>query len=238
MEIYITEQGAVLSKTGDSLLIKKHRELVNEFELKNIESIQMFGTIHITTPLVKNLLRRGIELAYYRMTGELIGQLTPVFSKNIELRMKQHNGHRDTAFKTALIEKILDARVQTCIDLVEEFNKNRRQDDLAPDLAQLRRYREIHESLEEASVNQTMGIEGSFTRQYFQIYKKLLIESDLFQGRSRRPPKDPVNATLSFLYVLLTNKLASMLDGVGFDPYLGFYHGVHYGRVSLACDLL
>lgn len=237
MEIYITEQGAALSKSGDSLLVKKGGALLAEFELKNIESIQIFGTIQITTPLIKDLMRRGIELAYYRLTGELIGQLTPIYSKNIELRMQQHDMQRNDEFRSALASAILQARMKTCIELVEEFNRNRDELDLKSDLAALRRHLA---SLEEEvpSALSFMGSEGAFTRAYFGTYRKLFIEQALFGSRSRRPPLDPGNAALSFVYVLLTNRLASLLDGVGFDPYLGFYHGLQYGRVSLACDLV
>lgn len=237
MEIYITEQGAVLSKQGDSLLLKKAGSLLQEFELKNIDTIQMFGTIHITTPLIKSLMRRGVELAYYRLTGELIGQLTPVHSKNIDLRMRQHDGQRNAEFSARVAAAILQARMKSCIELVEEFNRNRDGLDLKPDLAGLRSHRDRLET-DGRPLLSVMGTEGAFTGAYFKTYGKLFIEPDLFAGRSRRPPLDPANATLSFLYVLLTNRLASLLDGVGFDPYLGFYHGVQYGRVSLACDLV
>lgn len=237
MELYITEQGVVLSKSGDSLLIKKEGRLLQEVELKNVESIQAFGTINISTPLMKNLMHRGIELAYYRLTGELIGQVTPIHSKNIDLRMKQHDRQRDQEFAAKLSTTILSERMKTCIQLIEEFNKNRPNLDLTPDLATLR---DFHKQLENdgRSVLSMMGTEGAFTAAYFKSYRQLFMEPNYFNGRSRRPPMDPANSALSFLYTLLINKLSAMLDGIGFDPYLGFYHGVHYGRVSLACDLV
>jgi CRISPR-associated protein Cas1 len=92
------------------------------------------------------------------------------------------------------------------------------------------------------SLQQLLGIEGSAARLYFQNFSGMLRrdlgEAFLFDGRNRRPPRDPVNALLSFVYALLAAEWTATLSGIGFDPYLGFYHQPRYGRAALALDLM
>jgi CRISPR-associated protein Cas1 len=91
-------------------------------------------------------------------------------------------------------------------------------------------------------VDQMRGIEGDSAASYFACFNNLIVEdlreSFLFSGRTKRPPLDRVNALLSFAYTLLTYEIASALQGVGIDPYVGFLHTDRSGRVSLALDML
>ena len=90
-----------------------------------------------------------------------------------------------------------------------------------------------------ATTNETLlGIEGAAAAAYFKLFGRMLKPPWKFEGRNRRPPKDPVNAVLSYGYVIIGSQIQSLLDGAGFDPYLGFYHATVYGRPSLALDLL
>jgi CRISPR-associated protein Cas1 len=89
-----------------------------------------------------------------------------------------------------------------------------------------------------ASFSELLGYEGSASAIYFKLFGKMLKPPWKFSGRNRRPPKDPVNAVLSFGYVVVGSEIQSLLDGIGFDPYLGYYHASKYGRPSLALDLL
>jgi CRISPR-associated protein Cas1 len=89
-----------------------------------------------------------------------------------------------------------------------------------------------------ANLDTLRGHEGSATAAYFRLFGRMLNPPWTFTTRTRRPPKDPVNAVLSFGYVIVGTELQALLDGVGFDPYLGFYHAIEYGRPGLALDLL
>lgn len=88
------------------------------------------------------------------------------------------------------------------------------------------------------SVNSVMGVEGAAASIYFEAFGKMLRKELRFEKRQRRPPKDPVNALLSLGYTLIGNEMHSMVCAVGFDPYIGFFHGIDYGRPSLALDLI
>jgi CRISPR-associated protein Cas1 len=88
-----------------------------------------------------------------------------------------------------------------------------------------------------ASVSALRGIEGYAAKNYFQGFGKMILKGFTFNGRKKHPSTDPVNALLSFGYTLIFNEILSLLDGLGFDPYLGYFHVVEYGRASLACDI-
>ena len=89
------------------------------------------------------------------------------------------------------------------------------------------------------SIEEIVGIEGNCAKAYFSIFNKLLTNKSVkFESRTKRPPLDCVNATLSFVYTLLTNEYAAALETVGLDSYIGFCHKLRSGRVSLACDLI
>lgn len=90
-------------------------------------------------------------------------------------------------------------------------------------------------------MEEIIGIEGNCAKLYFSIFDQLITNpktSFSFDYRSKRPPLDPVNAMLSFVYTLATNEYAAALETVGLDSYIGFCHSLHSGRVSLACDLV
>jgi CRISPR-associated protein Cas1 len=96
----------------------------------------------------------------------------------------------------------------------------------------------INHVYEATTVEEILGIEGNCAKQYFSIFGKLFSKDNAFEFRSKRPPLDPVNAVLSFLYTLYTNEYAAAIEAVGLDSYIGFYHKLRSGRNSLACDLI
>jgi CRISP-associated protein Cas1 len=116
------------------------------------------------------------------------------------------------------------------------FRKNHPEAIAPPEIKDLeRRADSIGEA---ASLAELRGIEGSIAAHYFRLLPAIFPADFSFDGRSRRPPRDPVNALLSFGYVLVGNEIQALLDAIGFDPYLGFFHALDYGRPSLALDLL
>ena len=94
---------------------------------------------------------------------------------------------------------------------------------------------------EAQSVEEVIGIEGYCAQQYFSIFDRLITNKNVpfsFQLRTKRPPLDPINAALSFVYTLATSEYAAALETVGLDSYIGYCHSLRSGRVSLACDLV
>jgi CRISPR-associated protein Cas1 len=235
-DLFISEQGASLHKSGETILLKKDSQLLFEMELKNLKSVQVFGNIQISTQLLGELLERGIELAYYQTNGELLGQLTPIHVKNVELRYKQYLLVANKEFNLEFSKEILRQKFLSSIYVLEEGNRNRDNLNLKSEILNLKSYFEKLSSA--SSIESLLGIEGSFAKLYYQNMGLLFSDISLFTSRSKRPPKDEANSLLSFTYTLVTNRISSYIDGLGFDPYLGFYHRMEYGRVSLACDII
>ena len=168
--------------------------------------------------------------------GKFLGQLTSPTSKNIVLRQAQYARNNDPDFTLAFARTLVGSKMSNALEFLRGFSHNHpeanlrdessrlstscSQVDLQPDLASL------------------LGLEGSGGRIYFQAFGQMVLKEFQFTGRHRRPAPDPVNALLSLGYTMVYNEIGSLLDGLGFDPYLGFYHQPHYGHATMASDLL
>lgn len=234
--LYVTEQNSVLRKTGDRLIVQKENQTLLDVQCHKIEAVLIFGNVQFTTQVVHELFEHGIEMAILTRTGRLIGQITSPSPKNIFLRIAQFKKYEDPAFRLALAKAIVAGKIANSVNLVRRFAYNHPEVDLAPELE---RMDASARSLEDAgSPGQLNGIEGGAAKSYFAAFGKMMLGDFTFSGRKKRPAPDPVNAMLSLTYTLIFNDIASLLDGLGFDPYLGYYHESDYGRASLAADLM
>lgn len=130
---------------------------------------------------------------------------------------------------------IVHGKVRNGRAVINRYQKNNPEESFAETLDRLDQI--IAKIERQTTVPSLMGTEGSATAMYFQAYGRMFRQELRFEVRTRRPPKDPVNAVLSLGYTLLTNEILALLIAQGFDPYIGFLHGVVYGRPSLALDL-
>lgn len=234
--LYVTEQHAWIRKTSDRLVIEKDDAVLAEIPCVKLETVFVFGNVQVTTQALAELLDHGIELALFTMSGRLRGQLTPPKAKNVELRMRQYELAKDSGFRLRLARELVRAKIENSAAVLRRFRANHPEistaaeiDELAGAVAQVERC-ETAASL--------LGLEGAAAARYFPLLVQMVPEALRPRHRSRRPPRDPLNSLLSFGYVLAGNELQALLDGMGFDPYIGFYHELDYGRPSLALDLL
>ena len=234
--LYLTEQGSILRKTSDRLIVEKDHEVLLEVPCLKLDTVLIFGNVQVTTQALAEMLDHGIELAFLSRSGRLRGQLTPPKSKNLRLRMSQYEASRSEAFGLRLARTIVAAKIGNAAAVLRGFRRN---------LPEAASREEIHDleaavaGVESAgSLETLLGVEGAAAVRYFRCLGRRVPAELGFTGRNRRPPRDPFNALLSFGYVLVGQELQSLLDAMGFDPYLGVYHQVDYGRPSLALDLL
>lgn len=233
--LYITEQGSVLRKTGDRLVVHKDDEILLDVQCSKIESVLIFGNVQFTTQAIHELFEHGIELALLTRTGRLVGQITSPSTKNIELRIVQFDKYHDETFRLSLSKAIVEGKVANCLSVMRAFSYNHPEIDLTQETSGLdASVRNINGI---GSVAVLRGVEGNAARTYFSGFKKMLLGEFEFEGRKKHPSTDPVNALLSLGYTLVFNEISSLLDGLGFDPYLGYFHEVEYGRASLASDI-
>ncbi len=247
--LYLIEQNTVLRKSSDHLLLTRKppgthtttpsynpSDVLLEIPCNDVDHVMVFGNIQITTQALQELLQHGIELALFTFTGKLLGQLTPPQGKNVLLRIAQFAKQRDERFVLQLARQLVCSKIAGALALVADYTANH------PDRLNAEDVRNLRQSVQSASnandLGTLLGCEGAATACYYRLLGAMFNAPWKFDQRSRQPPQNPVNAVLSFGYVVVMAELQSLLDGVGFDPYLGFYHQPEYGRPSLALDLL
>jgi len=233
--LYLTEQGSVLRKRGERLIVEKDDAVLLDVECHKIGAVLVFGNVQITTQAIKELFEHGIELAILTQKGKLIGQLTSPTTKNIGLRIAQFKRHGEDEFVKSFSREIVKGKIGNSLQFVRGFSYNHREVELNREMA------ELEVSLKTASgqpdLDSLNGVEGTAARHYFSAFRKMILGQFGFEGRRKHPSPDPVNALLSLGYTMVYNEISSLLDGMGFDPYLGYYHKPDYGRASLASDL-
>ncbi|GAX62152.1 hypothetical protein SCALIN_C28_0356 [Candidatus Scalindua japonica] len=234
--LYLTEQGSILRKTGDRLIVEKDDEILLDVQCHKIDAVLIFGNVQFTTQSVHELFEHGIEMAILTRTGKLIGQITSPATKNIDLRISQFNKYGDYGFRLAFAKKIVAGKIKNSLQVMRWFSYNHPDRDFKSENSAISaRLREVENITQ---IEQLFGIEGSAAKSYFDAYGKMFLETLEFTGRRKHPSTDPVNALLSFGYTIIFNEISSLLDGIGFDPYLAYFHSIDYGRASLASDLM
>ena len=233
--VYVVGQGHTVRKKGDRLEVWSREGKVSEAKLREVSQLSLYGGVEITTPAMVELMQRGVPVIHYTHGGWFQGICLGTTHKNVELRMRQFEYAMNPRRSILLARKAVAGKIRNCRTLIRRNDLERSKDSLTL-LAKLA------SDAEEASGSESLlGIEGAAAETYFSRFDNLLKAEDRgfsFENRNRRPPKDPVNAVLSYLYGILVKDLFVTLLAVGFDPYLGFYHRPRYGRPALALDMM
>jgi CRISPR-associated protein Cas1 len=234
--LYVTEQGAKVVKEDNRLVVKRDDIVLTRIHDFKVERIVVFGNVQLTTQVMAFLLERGIDTAFLSQRGKLKGRLAPLASRNAPLRIHQYERTRDPIFAAAMAGAFVHAKATNCAEVLARHHRNHPECDFRAEI------RQLIDLAGRAGRTQTVdalrGVEGQAAAVYFEGFARMLRRNFSFSRRTRRPPTDPVNAMLSFGYTLLYNEAIGALVAVGFDPYLGFYHSLSYGRCSLALDLI
>ncbi|MEX2553299.1 MAG: CRISPR-associated endonuclease Cas1 [Actinomycetota bacterium] len=234
--VYVTEQGAMAGKKGGRLEVWRKDELLLTTRLIDVSQLCIYGNAQVTTQLLRELFAREVPICWFSYGNWFCGIAEGLPSKHVELRRKQvalaHQGGLDIA------RRLVKGKIANCRTILRR-NSRDRPTGVLEDLAELAR-----EAEEARSIASLLGIEGAAARSYFSAFETMLGTSgDLggrpfrFEGRNRRPPRDPINCLLSLVYALLVKELSATLYAVGFDPYLGFLHRPRFGRPALALDM-
>jgi CRISP-associated protein Cas1 len=237
LPVYVQNQGAYISKSGEVLHIKEKGKKVAEAKLFETSQVVLLGNVQVSTQTVQELCRRGIPIVYSSYGGWFYGMTGGAYHKNIDLRLHQYRAADDPVFSLKLARRFIGAKIRNCRTLLR-----RNAGDV--DKKVLKRLRDLARDAELAvSAETLLGIEGYAAKCYFGELPKMIKQDRIkegfsFEGRNRRPPVDPINAMMSMAYSLLVKELTVITTAAGFDPYLGFYHRPRYGRPSLSLDLM
>lgn len=234
LPVYVQEQGASVGKHGEVLQIRQGNKTVSEVRLIDVAQVSLFGNVQITTQAVKELAARNIPISHFTYGGWFVALTQGMSHKNVELRIKQYQFALDPAEALKLSRWFVNGKIRNSRTLLR---RNHRE---APPDALTELSRLGNRALRVRAAASLLGLEGLAARVYFANFPGMLKTAENgfdFTARNRRPPRDPVNAVLSFLYALMVRELTAVTLRVGFDPYLGFYHRPRYGRPALALDL-
>ncbi len=235
--LYVTDSKAQVGAREGIFTVRVGGERVARVRGAETSQIAVFGRAQVTTMALRTAFDLGIPVCYFTYGGYFTGLAHGHVHKNVVLRQAQFAAAADAGrslevARSIVAGKIRNQRVQLRRNLVEA-------DDQA-----IRELKRLAGAAEEAdSMASLLGYEGTAAAVYFARVPKMLRKRALqasfdWQGRNRRPPRDPINALLSFVYSLLTKELTATALAVGFDPYMGFYHQPRYGKPALALDLM
>ncbi len=234
--IYICDQGAILRQKSRTIIIEKERKKLLQMPVIKIERICLYGNIQITTQAMNLLMESGVDVAFFSLAGRFRGRLLAVESKNVILRLAQYERYLDESFQVSLVRHLVGAKIKNARALLKKYMQNHPECDIAKEIGALEQV--MAQLPDQKNVSSLRGSEGISAASYFRGYGKLFRRELVFEQRSRRPPRDPVNALLSLGYTMITNEMMGLLLAHGFDPYIGFLHGIVYGRPSLALDMI
>jgi CRISPR-associated protein Cas1 len=234
--IYLTDNGLVLKKKSERIVVKKDGAVVEEIPIRDLKRILIFGNNQLSSDLMRHLASRGIEVAFLSSSGRFRYRIVPETSKNIYLRMAQHDRHRNAAFRLHFSRTVVEAKLKNQRTLLVRYQRYRPEVDMQKTLDTLKNSAaQVHQ---QNTVEEIMGVEGFGAKSYFDAYGKLFLNDFKFAGRQYHPAPDPINALLSLGYMMLFHELNSLLEACGFDVFLGFLHSIKYGRASLPIDVM
>lgn len=233
--LYVKEQGALIQKCGERIVVTKNRQQLLDIPVLHVENIAVIGNVQMTTQALHMLMEKGVDVSYFTFSGHYLGQTAAEASKNIFLRFEQYQFYLDENRRLEMAKCITRNKIQNQMAVIE----NHRWDSSYDWKEDLRSMKELLATVgQKETANELLGVEGMCSRIYFGAYGRMFLGEIRFEGRNRRPPKDPVNVILSLGYTLLTKELCNALEAESFELYLGFLHGIRYGRKSLALDMV
>ena len=244
--LYVQTEGAYLRRDGLNVVVEGARAERLRVPLHVLGGVAVFGQVSLSPALMGSLAEAGVVTAFFGMNGRFLARVEGPVSGNVLLRREQYRVMDDPAGCTRIARSIVAAKALNQRGLLQRALRDHGASfaELARDAvaAAIARMQDIaRRALHETDLDRLRGHEGEAAALYFGVFSHAVLAADsslAFRGRSRRPPMDPVNALLSFIYTLLVHDCRGALEGVGLDPAAGFLHRLRPGRPSLALDLM
>ena len=241
--LYIQAQGAYLRLERETLKVEIEKELKLQVPLHHLGGIFAFGNVLFSPFLIHKCAEDGRNLVWLSEYGRFKARIASATKGNVLLRQAQHQRVNCAETSLSVARYITAAKLQNSCSIVKRASREAK---TASDKEKLKNTAQIHqEGIKNAEtatdLDQLRGIEGYAARAYFSTFTQMIRQNRdafAFNGRTKKPPRDPINALLSFTYTILVNDCVSACEGVGIDPQLGFIHAVRPGKPSLALDLM
>ncbi len=240
--LYVQTQGAYVRLDHETLKLEVEREVKLQAPLHHIGGMVLFGNVLVSPFLLQRFAEDGRGVVWMSRSGRFVGRMAGPTSGNVLLRRAQYEAQADPYRAAAVARSIVAGKVRNSRTMVQ---RSAREATLVEDQTALEgTARELATVLKgvgrAVSVEEVRGLEGQAGRLYFETLAGMVRadkEEYAFNGRNRRPPRDKMNALLSFVYSLVLSDCVAACEGVGLDPQFGYLHALRPGRPSLALDL-
>lgn len=238
--LYITRQDVYVHQEGQTVVVEEDKKILLQLPIHTVSSIVCFGNIRFSPFLFGLCGEHGVHISFLTEYGKFLARVTGKFSGNVLLRMNQMKTTFNEqkilgAAKSFVIGKVMNSR-NLLLRRLRDHGENAPVEEAKSQMALVLKHLRSADS-----IDCVRGYEGEAANIYFSVFNELILtKKNTFHinGRNRRPPLDPMNALLSFLYTILLHDCEAALESVGLDPQIGFLHTLRPGRASLACDLM
>lgn len=241
--LYITSPDSYVGKDGENIVVSSDGVEKFRVPVHNLEGIVCFGYTGASPALMAMCAQKGVGLTFLNEHGQFLARVNGSVKGNVLLRKKQYRISDDEQKCVPIVANIVFAKIMNCRNILRRAARDHG-DSVNIDLIDrassymLNCAKKVREA---AALDEIRGIEGDAAKMYFSAFDEMILaqKDDFYLNtRNKRPPKDNMNALLSFLYTLLAHEVQSALETVGLDPYVGFLHRDRPGRASLALDLM
>lgn len=236
--LYVTQPAARVQVVDGLIAVAVERSVVERFAPGELDRVLLFGQVQVTTQAMALLLQHAVHVAFFSSSGRYRGQLVGPEGGSVYLRLAQHARHADLPFRLAFSRSLVADKCRAARTQVRRYARNH--PEVATEMDRAAGALDLAlDRLEEVDGDDALrGVEGAAAAAYFAAFDRMVRPPFRFERRSKHPAHNPPNALLNLGYVLLANEIASRLEAAGFDPRIGYFHGLRYGRASLALDLL
>lgn len=235
--LYVLEPGSYLRREADTLKVVHEGKVSAEVAAGGLKKLILVGYVSLSGGVLDYLIQHRIETVFLTPNGRFRARLAIDEHKHVQMRRDQYLRLSDPKTALGFARRIVSGKIENGIRFLMLRARQYQKESLRQAAVRMKAIQGFVDSVDD--LDQLRGLEGTASNLYFECFSDLIQnEAFSFTERNRRPPRDPVNALLSFVYTLLTNEVLSAIKTVGLDPYLGSLHAIDYGRPSLACDLV
>jgi CRISPR-associated protein Cas1 len=242
--LYVMTQGAYLSLDHETVKVEVEGKVQMQVPLHHIGTVVTMGNVMISPFFFGKCADEGRAVVILDRNGRFKCRMVGKTSGNVLLRQAQYEAVRDKEKSASIARNMVAGKVKNARQVLL---RSARESDASDDVEALRRAAGILADAlfhlkDSTNIDHVRGLEGESASAYFHVFDRMVKEADrptfTMKGRNRRPPLDPINGLLSFLYTLLLSDCISAVEGVGLDSQMGFLHALRPGRPSLGLDLM
>lgn len=241
--LFVTTQGAYLSKEGESVIVSVNRETKLRVPIISLGSVICFGNVLCSPFLLGFCCKNNVSISFLSEHGRFLAKVVGPVSGNVLLRREQYRRADNQESASEIARSIVIGKISNCRRVLQRAIRDHGDGNDKSKIQQMvdRSGQYLRRLRNHFTLDKIRGLEGDASRAYFSVFDSLITsqKNDFsFRYRNRRPPKDNVNCLLSFIYTILLHDIRSALESVGLDPQVGFLHADRPGRPSLALDMM